>query len=187
MQWDFVGMGADLVLAGHDHTYERLSVGGLTYVVNGLGGAGRYSFGTAVTGSQYRYNANWGAMKLVSTATTLTGTFYSIDGTARDTFEVTKGPAAFGKSSPASNAKQVPVAPTLSWAEAVGATDYEYCYDATVNSACDASWVSTSGARTATLSGLARKRSYEWQVRAVNAMGTTGANAGRWWKFTTVR
>ncbi|MFM7718128.1 MAG: metallophosphoesterase family protein, partial [Actinomycetota bacterium] len=47
MQWDFVGMGADLVLAGHDHTYERLSVGGLTYVVNGLGGAGRYSFGTA--------------------------------------------------------------------------------------------------------------------------------------------
>jgi tartrate-resistant acid phosphatase type 5 len=37
MQWPFPEWGADLVLAGHSHLYERLSVDGFTYVVNGAG------------------------------------------------------------------------------------------------------------------------------------------------------
>ena len=35
MQWPFKDWGADLVLSGHSHAYERLHVGGLTYIVNG--------------------------------------------------------------------------------------------------------------------------------------------------------
>jgi hypothetical protein len=38
MQWPFRDWGASLVLAGHDHTYERLVEDGLTYIVSGNGG-----------------------------------------------------------------------------------------------------------------------------------------------------
>ena len=38
MQWPFEAWGADAVLAGHDHTYERLLVGSIPYFVNGIGG-----------------------------------------------------------------------------------------------------------------------------------------------------
>ena len=191
MRWPFGTWGADLVLSGHDHTYERLSSGGLTYVVNGLGGASRYSFGTPLTESVVRYNSNYGAMKLVASSTYLTATFVSIDGTTRDTFSLGTPPAAapgsFGKGSPASNARNVSRAPTLSWAAATGATGYEYCVDTTVNGSCDAAWISTGTSTTASLSGLLSKKAYEWQVRAANAGGTTYADASRWWKFTTVR
>ena len=190
MRWPFATWGADLVLSGHDHTYERLSSGGLTYVVNGLGGAGRYAFGSALAESIVRYAANWGAMKLVSTSTYLTATFVSIDGTTRDTFSLGTPPVtpgAFGKTSPTSNAKNVSRAPTLSWASATDAAGYAYCVDTTLNGTCDATWVSTGTATTATLSGLLSKKNYEWQVRATSTGGTTYANASRWWRFTTVR
>ena len=37
-QWPYGEWGADAVLAGHDHTYERLFINGVTYFVNGMGG-----------------------------------------------------------------------------------------------------------------------------------------------------
>ena len=42
MRWPFKEWGASLVLAGHEHNYERFDRRGLTYVVNGIGGAGFY-------------------------------------------------------------------------------------------------------------------------------------------------
>ena len=39
MQWPFKDWGADAVLTGHDHIYERLLVNGIPYFVNGIGGA----------------------------------------------------------------------------------------------------------------------------------------------------
>ena len=37
----FVAYGVDLVLAGHDHNYERThAIDGVTYVVSGAGGRG---------------------------------------------------------------------------------------------------------------------------------------------------
>ena len=38
MQWPFRDWGADIVFAGHDHTYERLEVDQFQYIVNGAGG-----------------------------------------------------------------------------------------------------------------------------------------------------
>jgi hypothetical protein len=35
-------MGADLILSGHDHTYERMVRHGATYIVDGTGGAKLY-------------------------------------------------------------------------------------------------------------------------------------------------
>lgn len=89
MQWPFADWGVDLVLNGHDHTYERIAANGITYIVDGLGGASRYSFGTPVAGSLVRYQANYGALKLVATDTTIDGTFVSIDGVTQDTFRLT--------------------------------------------------------------------------------------------------
>lgn len=86
MQWDFKGWGADVVLAGHDHTYERLDVGAFPYFVNGLGGQTLYTFGTPVPGSQVRYSAQYGAMLVDATATQITFQFIGVDGTVVDTY-----------------------------------------------------------------------------------------------------
>ncbi|MEQ8767338.1 MAG: metallophosphoesterase [Planctomycetota bacterium] len=57
LQWPFKAWGADLILAGHDHTYERIEIGGLPILVDGLGGRSRYAFEPTIFGSQARFNA----------------------------------------------------------------------------------------------------------------------------------
>jgi hypothetical protein len=86
MRWDFQGWGASAVLAGHDHTYERIDVNGLPYFVNGLGGQAIYSFGSPIIGSQVRYNAQFGAMLVDATAAQITFQFIGVDNTVADTF-----------------------------------------------------------------------------------------------------
>ncbi|KKL16225.1 hypothetical protein LCGC14_2497710, partial [marine sediment metagenome] len=72
--------GADAVFAGHDHTYERIILDDFPYFVTGLGGRSIYSFGTPTTGSEVRYNQNYGAMKVVVDDTTATFQFYALNG-----------------------------------------------------------------------------------------------------------
>ena len=86
MRWPFKEWGASLVLAGHDHTYERLEIDGLTYIVNGIGGGPIYPFIFPLDGSQARYNDAHGALLIEADAEQLTGTFTSIDGTNSDQF-----------------------------------------------------------------------------------------------------
>ena len=64
VQWPFKEWGATAVIAGHDHTYERLNVGGLPYFVNGLGGRSTYAFADPIAGSEIRFNDDFGAMLL---------------------------------------------------------------------------------------------------------------------------
>jgi tartrate-resistant acid phosphatase type 5 len=64
MQWPFQAWGATIVLAGHDHHYERIIVNGFPYIVNGLGGSSRYSVGPSVPGSVKKYNSNYGALSV---------------------------------------------------------------------------------------------------------------------------
>ena len=54
MQWPYKPWGADLVMSGHVHNYERLIEDGLTYIVSGLGGLSAsvgYPTGTGIPGS----------------------------------------------------------------------------------------------------------------------------------------
>jgi len=90
MRWPYKDWGADAVLAGHDHTYERLSIGGLPYFVNGLGGGGIYQFVNILDGSQVRYNAGHGAMLVEATDSQITFQFISSQGEVVDTFTVEK-------------------------------------------------------------------------------------------------
>ncbi|MEX0643644.1 MAG: Ig-like domain-containing protein [Pirellulales bacterium] len=79
VQWPFAAWGADAVLAGHDHSYERLSVDGIPYFVNGLGGRSIYAFDAPVPGSVVRYNANYGAMRVNADDDSMTFQFFAID------------------------------------------------------------------------------------------------------------
>ncbi|MBI1878270.1 MAG: metallophosphoesterase [Chloroflexi bacterium] len=86
-QWPYPAWGADAVLTGHDHLYERIVLNGFPYFVNGLGGRSIYAFqATPVPGSQVRYNANYGAMLIVAGLTMITYQFIAIDGTTVDTY-----------------------------------------------------------------------------------------------------
>ena len=62
MRWPFKAWGADAVLSGYYHVYERLLVDGLPYFINGLGGAFISGFGETDAGSQFRYDENNGAL-----------------------------------------------------------------------------------------------------------------------------
>ncbi len=86
MQWPFKDWGATAVLAGHDHTYERLIVDELLYFVNGLGGKSKYSFSTPIPGSQVRYNDDYGAMLVEANQDSMTFKFYSRASDLIDTY-----------------------------------------------------------------------------------------------------
>ena len=90
MQWPYKAWGADAVLAGHDHVYERLLVDGLVYFTNGLGGAPRYDFKAPLPGSQARYNAMHGAMQVEADSGRVRFAFITRSGEVVDTYELTK-------------------------------------------------------------------------------------------------
>jgi tartrate-resistant acid phosphatase type 5 len=86
MQWPYAEWGASVVLAGHDHTYERLLIDGFPYFVNGLGGyPARYPFGREVEGSQIFFNEEYGAMLVEATETAITFRFVTRTGQVIDT------------------------------------------------------------------------------------------------------
>jgi hypothetical protein len=96
-------------------------------------------------------------------------------------------PGAFGKNLPPHASTGVSVNPALTWGASNGSVSYEYCYDTSNNNTCNATWISTGTGRSVALSGLAFATTYYWQVRAINANGTTYAdgNAATFWRFTT--
>ncbi len=91
IQWPFAAWGADAVLAGHEHVYERLLVNRIPYFVNGLGGQWRYEFGPApLPASQFRYNADYGAMRVTASETEMLFEFINRAGDLIDSYQVTK-------------------------------------------------------------------------------------------------
>ena len=62
MQWPYASWGADAVLSGHDHVYERVVKDAMVYFVNGLGGRSIYQFSSSIAGSMVRFNQDYGAM-----------------------------------------------------------------------------------------------------------------------------
>ena len=86
MRWPFKEWGATAAIAGHDHTYERLIINDFPYFVNGLGGASRYAFEEILSGSRARYNADFGAMLINATDTSITFQFINRSGDVIDTY-----------------------------------------------------------------------------------------------------
>lgn len=89
MRWPFAAWGAQLVLSGHDHTYERIHQDGITYIVNGLGGGARYAYGfNGAAGTQIFYNADHGAMLIEADAASLNARFVARSGQEIDAFRL---------------------------------------------------------------------------------------------------
>lgn len=99
MRWPFAAWGAEVVMSGHEHSYERLDAAGMPYFVNGLGGKSKYKFGNVnalppgVT-SKARYNAQYGAMLVTVSQTGLTSQFFNTAGTLIDSYTLSKTCAA---------------------------------------------------------------------------------------------
>ena len=92
-------------------------------------------------------------------------------------------PGAFGKASPLDGSTTGPT-PTISWSGSSGADEYEVCYDALIDGSCTTVWESVGSSTSFTLPTLSPS-AVEWQVRALNESGTTYADGGTWWSFTT--
>ena len=90
MQWPYAAWGATAVLAGHDHTYERIHQDGILYFVNGLGGRSIYNLGNPVSGSAVRYNLDFGAMRIDAAPLCLNFRFYSRAGSLIDSYTLYK-------------------------------------------------------------------------------------------------
>ncbi len=83
----------DLVLAGHDHDYERfaprrnsgaIAADGLRSFVVGTGGKSLYPFKTTLPGSRFRYAAGAGVLFLTLKERSYTWRFRTTDGTVLD-------------------------------------------------------------------------------------------------------
>jgi tartrate-resistant acid phosphatase type 5 len=85
-QWRFASMGATAVLAGHDHSYERLVLDGLPYFVNGLGGTQTYGFWEPLPGSRARFTGAHGAMLVEATPDLITYRLYIVGGNMVDEY-----------------------------------------------------------------------------------------------------
>ena len=85
-RWPFKEWGATAVLAGHDHIYERVFTGRLTYFVNGLGGDSYDPpHRPLVSGSQKFFTGDFAAMRMDATETNLTFRFITWRGRVMDT------------------------------------------------------------------------------------------------------
>ena len=82
--------GAEVVLSGHDHTYERFAPqdpagqldidGGIRQFVVGTGGAGLYAFGTIRPNSEVRDNTTFGVLKLTLRPASYEWMFVPVEG-----------------------------------------------------------------------------------------------------------
>jgi hypothetical protein len=95
--WGFHDHGVELMLAGHDHNYERIERGDTLYVINGAGGANVRRMKETVAGSKSRFTGKHGAMRVDVVPTegepgtwTLTSRFLAVDGTEADVFSITR-------------------------------------------------------------------------------------------------
>ena len=86
LQWPYQAWGADVVLSGHDHDYERILLNGFPYFVNGLGGDSLYAFTTPVPGSEVRYTGDYGAMLVEASSTYMIFKFITRTGEIIDTY-----------------------------------------------------------------------------------------------------
>lgn len=92
-QLDYAGWGADAVISGDSHFYERLLKNGIPHIVNGAGGTHLDTPDAPISGSVIQ-SATYGAIKGCTTCEagvhTLTLTFFDVDGVEIDELELEK-------------------------------------------------------------------------------------------------
>lgn len=88
-RWPYAEWGADIVLAGHSHNYERIEQDGFVYIVNGVGGAPLLGIDSPMPGSRVHFDDRYGAMLAIANEQEITFEFYSTeDAVVRDRFSL---------------------------------------------------------------------------------------------------
>ncbi len=89
MRWPWNDWGFDLVFSGDDHIYERVVNGGVTYIVNGLGGVDIHGLvNIPVAGSEVRFASAHGAVRVDVFDDRMEVSFITVDGIVVDTFTI---------------------------------------------------------------------------------------------------
>jgi hypothetical protein len=89
MRWPFFDWGAQAVLAGHDHIYERVHTNGLVYFVNGLGGDSKDQMHfPPIPGSAKRYSADFGALRIDAAENYILFRFFNSRGAQVDSYRM---------------------------------------------------------------------------------------------------
>ncbi len=106
MRLPFQAWGADAVMYGHVHSYERMLIAdpaipalglpagtvAIPYIMNGAGGAPLTPFlGPIVTGSQLRYNGDYGAQRVTVDENKIDFEFYARSGALIDDYTLFRG------------------------------------------------------------------------------------------------
>ena len=81
------------MLSGYYHDFERLSVEGSPYFVNGMGGAFISGFGETDAHSRFRYDAENGAMLVDAVEARITFRFVNRDGRIVDEYALERNAA----------------------------------------------------------------------------------------------
>jgi hypothetical protein len=89
MRWPFKDWGADVVLTGHNHHYERLIVDDFPYIVCGTGGSSLYDFIASPTAESLVRIKEFGALIGEADNKKLLLRFYTTDGVLKDIHAIT--------------------------------------------------------------------------------------------------
>ena len=199
LQWPFAAWGADAVLSGHAHVYERVMKDGIPFITNGLGGDSTGSFNTAIAGSVVRFGDDYGAMRISANASALTFEFITRRGVVIDTFTVGQQPTPTPTPTPTATptptpspsptpTPTTPAAPTalnavaasssqinLSWTDNANDEEGLKVERCTGTGCTNFGQIAQLSANVTTFnnSGLASNTTYRYRVRAYNVTGNS--------------
>jgi hypothetical protein len=185
MWWPFNSWGAEAVLSGHNHVYERLHKDGHPFFVNGLGGNGRdliqnRSVPAGVT-SLVRYNSGPGVMLIVVSTNGISYEFYTVDGVRVDSFTQagcrdTKPPTR-SNASPAGILASGTTSTTLSLTTGEPAVCRYALTPGTAYGSMTEGFTTADGfSHSTTLTGLASETLYQYYVRCADQLGNTNTD-----------
>ena len=89
MRWPFKTWGAHLYINGHAHIAELAIVDGFPYLSCGIGGASLRGYGADTTGTQWKYNSDYGFLKLTANCDALTVELMNRSSEVIQTVEIT--------------------------------------------------------------------------------------------------
>lgn len=161
-QWDFHENGADVVISGHDHIYERIHWDNIVYFVNGTGGQPLDACKPTtdrVPGSQTCLAGMYGAQRVTATDTSLKFEYITTDGVTLD------APPALEPGPPAAGGAFTPPGEDVQVSPATG-----------VNLTFDT--VTTAGETTATTSGSGPALPPQFQLGATATFYEIATTAG---------
>jgi hypothetical protein len=90
LRWPFATWGADAVVTGHEHFYERLEIDGIPYVIDGTGGSGLFDFVRERAETRSRFNRDFGFTLVTATPSGITFEHWTKGQVRTDLYSVAK-------------------------------------------------------------------------------------------------